>query len=100
MVPEKAYYDTETVTLTPSVLGALLAFGRAFLDMMRRHEPELADCWTWIDIEIRDLAAVNPIDWQAGGEEDRLEGFAIGDVRIRSRADAARPGGQEGGGGG
>lgn len=42
-----AMYDTEKLVLTDRYKVALHELMAAELEMMREHEPEMADCWTW-----------------------------------------------------
>jgi hypothetical protein len=43
----------------------------ANMEMMREHEPDLADCWTWGICKVANLANSHGLSFTYGGDEDR-----------------------------
>ena len=79
-----AKYDTEDLKITGRFIEALKELIWAELEMMRAHDPETADCWTWGICEITDIAMTNGLSFQFGGEEDKPKDFPENtDVWIR-----------------
>ena len=70
-----AKYDTENLKLTPRFIEAVKELLRAELQMMKDHEPENAECWTWGICEIGDLANARGLQFEFGGEDDKPDGF-------------------------
>lgn len=66
-----AFYDTEPLTLTHGYIAALENLMREEISMMRQHDPELSDCWTWGICEVGDLARMGDLDFEYGGDEDK-----------------------------
>lgn len=62
-----ARYDTEELELTPRYVEALKELMRAEMEMMRLHEPDTADCWTWGICEVGDLASARGLSFEFGG---------------------------------
>lgn len=70
-----AKYDTEELKLTARFEEALKELMRAEMEMMRLHEPEDAECWTWGVCDIDDLASARGLRFEFGGEGDKPAGF-------------------------
>jgi hypothetical protein len=83
----KARYDDEIVALTPRYIAALEELARAEMEMMRSRDTAYADCWDWCKITIYDISCNGGIDFQFGGEADRLPEMPTGDVLVVSAED-------------
>ena len=70
----KIRYDTEEVQCTRRFVESLKEHMRVNMEMMKLHEPEFADCWSWGICEIDDMAT-NGLCFYYGGEDDKPEGF-------------------------
>lgn len=73
-------YDLEPIKLTDGYIEALENLMREQLAMMRQHEPDLADCWTWGVCRIGDLAYQH-LDFEFGGDEDKPR-WLMADVAV------------------
>jgi len=79
-----AKYDTEELKITPRYIEALKQLMWAEMEMMRLHEPDMADCWTWAICKIGDLSNSNRFSFEFGGEDDKPEDFPkVTDVWIK-----------------
>lgn len=70
-----ANYDKEDLVLTERYKNALHELMLAELEMMREHEPEDAECWTWGFCKVGDIAKVNGLGFCFGGDDDKPEGM-------------------------
>lgn len=68
-----AKYDGEYLKLTERYKSALHELILAELEMVREHEPDNADCWTWGYCEVGDIARFNGLGFCFGGDEDKPE---------------------------
>lgn len=66
-----AKYDTENLVLTERYKSALNELMAAELEMMREHEPDMADCWEWGVCHVGDLARKDGLEFTYGGNEDK-----------------------------
>ena len=66
----KAKYDDITVTVSRAFIAALRDLMQAEMNMMRRAEPRNAECWTWGKCTIGDLASVQGLEFEFGGDQD------------------------------
>jgi hypothetical protein len=64
-------YDTEKVEPTDRFIEAVQELMRAEMEMMRLHEPEMADCWTWGVCILGDIATRKGLNFEYGGDEDK-----------------------------
>lgn len=81
----KLTYDQDKqFEATSGFVNALENLAREFLRMMREADPENADCWTFCDVEIGDVANASFIEFLSSGEGERPEGM-FGEVRIRTK---------------
>ena len=67
----KGFYDGKIITITPAYIQALKNLIIEKLLMMREGDAEYADCWTWGECEVGDLASNVGLSFQYGGEEDK-----------------------------
>lgn len=69
----KARYDTKPIKITKRYKKALKELMKAHCSMMRKHEPEFADCWTWGTALLGDMAK-DHLEFEYGGVEDEISG--------------------------
>ncbi len=73
-----ARYDTEELKLTPRFVEALKELMWAEMEMMRSHEPDMADCWTWGKCEVGDISGPAGLAFEFGGDDDKPDDFPEG----------------------
>lgn len=66
----EAKFDTEAIELSPRFIQALLELMMAECEMMQAREPKLAHHWTWGRCTVNDLASLNGLEFEYGGDED------------------------------
>jgi hypothetical protein len=69
---------------TPGFISSLEAMAREYLKMMREADPEYADCWTFCEVVIGDVADAGFVEFLSGGDDERPEGMTD-EVRVRVR---------------
>lgn len=68
-------YDTEPLKVTPRYTEALKQLMWAKMEMMRLHDPAMADCWTWGVCTVGDLATPGGLHFEYGADEDKPTDF-------------------------
>ena len=70
----KAQYDTEEIKITPRFKAALIELMKAKCEMMAINEPDNPYCWTWRICELGDPAKSCGLQFEFGGDENKLKG--------------------------
>lgn len=66
----KVKYDTTTITMTRRFRDALQELMAAQCEMMAKAQPDYANCWTWGECRVEDLARTNGLSFTFGGDDD------------------------------
>ena len=67
----KGYFDERDIPITAGYKKALKNLIIETLLMIRKAEPDNAECWTWGQCIVGDLAHRNAISFTYGGHEDK-----------------------------